>query len=93
MDCIDVEKTIEVLFIQPYCRIKNFVDAGIVHCQTVSKYIDKFIALGILQESNLSKKSVVECEKIIFSCNNCDSHQKCLLHSINTNEVLLQTKT
>ena len=57
IDRIDVEKTIEVLFTQPYCRIKNFVDAGIAHRQTASKYIDKLIASGILQESNLSKKT------------------------------------
>ncbi len=57
LDRIDIEKTIEVLFTQPYCRIKNFVDAGIAHRQTASKYIDKLIALGILQESNLSKKT------------------------------------
>lgn len=54
---IDVEKTIDVLFTHPYCRIKNFVDASIAHRQTASKYIDKLIALRILQESNLSKKT------------------------------------
>lgn len=42
---------------QFYRRIKHFVDAGIAHRQTASKYINKLIALGILQKSNLSKKT------------------------------------
>ena len=57
MHRIDVEKAIEVIFTHPYCRIRHFVDAGIAHRQTASKYIDKLIALRILQESNLSKKT------------------------------------
>ena len=47
------KKTIEMISTQFYRRIKHFVDAGIAHRQTASKYINKLIA----QKSNLSKKT------------------------------------
>lgn len=68
MERIDIEKTIGVLFTQPYCRIKNFIDAGIARRQTASKYIDKFIVLEILQESNLSKNRQTVCKSKVFGC-------------------------
>ena len=54
---ISIEKTIEVLFTQPYCRIRNFVEKDIAHRQTAAKYIEKLILLGILQERSTSKKT------------------------------------
>lgn len=41
---------IETIFTQPYCRIANVVNAGIVKRQTASKYLDKLVALRILGE-------------------------------------------
>jgi Fic family protein len=40
---------VELIFIQPYCRIANVVDAGIAERQTASVYLKKLAALGILR--------------------------------------------
>jgi Fic family protein len=43
----------EVIFPQPYCRIKNFVDHGIAKRQTAAKYIDQLVSCGILREHHV----------------------------------------
>jgi Fic family protein len=44
------EKLMNILFAQPYCKIRNFVDQGVAERQTAAKYIDRLIAIGILRE-------------------------------------------
>jgi Fic family protein len=39
-----------VIFSQPYCRIRNFVDGGIAKRQTAAKYIDSLVNCGVLSE-------------------------------------------
>ncbi|MDR0727370.1 MAG: Fic family protein [Puniceicoccales bacterium] len=41
-------RLMEVLFSQPYCRIRNLVEAGIAKRQTAAKYIDALVAAEIL---------------------------------------------
>lgn len=41
---------VDVLFTQPYCRIANFVDAGIAKRETASRYLKKLVAIGVLEE-------------------------------------------
>ena len=41
---------IDVLFVQPYCRISNVVDAGIVERQAASRYLKSLTAIGVLEE-------------------------------------------
>lgn len=40
----------EVLFTQPYCRIKNVVDAGIVERQAASRYLKSLASIGVVRE-------------------------------------------
>jgi Fic family protein len=44
---------IDLIFVQPYCRIENVVDAGIAKRQTASTYLHKLEAIGILQEKQI----------------------------------------
>ncbi|HHW63638.1 MAG TPA: Fic family protein [Rhodocyclaceae bacterium] len=40
----------ELIFVQPYCRIANVVDAGIAQRQTASVYLKQLVDIGLLQE-------------------------------------------
>ncbi|MBC8103846.1 MAG: Fic family protein [Cytophagales bacterium] len=40
---------IEVLFAQPYCKIKFLEDAGLGHRQTASKYLHELAGIGVLK--------------------------------------------
>lgn len=39
---------VEIIFVQPYCRISNLVDAGIGHRNTAAKYLKELTAGGVL---------------------------------------------
>jgi len=41
---------VELLFVQPYCRIGNIVDAGIAKRQTAAAYLQQLVALGVLKK-------------------------------------------
>jgi Fic family protein len=41
---------IGVIFSQPYCRIRNFVEGGIAKRQTATRYIAALVDCGILSE-------------------------------------------
>jgi Fic family protein len=44
---------IDLIFVQPYCRIENVVEAGIAKRQTASTYLHRFEEVGILQEKQI----------------------------------------
>jgi len=44
---------IDLIFMQPYCRIENVVGAGIAKRQTASTYLHALEAAGILQEKQI----------------------------------------
>ena len=44
---------IELVFVQPYCRIENVVAAGIAKRQTASTYLHALESAGILQEKQI----------------------------------------
>jgi Fic family protein len=41
---------VELIFVQPYCRIANVVDAGIAKRQTASTYLKRLAKAGVLKE-------------------------------------------
>ncbi|HHG9687095.1 TPA: Fic family protein, partial [Yersinia enterocolitica] len=41
---------VNVLFMQPYCRIENLMDAGIAQRQTASQYLKQLVETGVLEE-------------------------------------------
>lgn len=41
---------LELIFVQPYCRIKNVVDAGIAQRQTAAVYLKYLTTAGVLEE-------------------------------------------
>jgi Fic family protein len=45
----------ELLFIQPYCRIGNLVDAGIAKRQAASTYLRTLAEIGVLEERRVGR--------------------------------------
>lgn len=46
---------IDVLFAQPYCRIHDLVDAGIVKRQIASEYLKKLVDIGVLAKEKCGR--------------------------------------
>lgn len=44
---------IELIFVQPYSRIENVVEAGVAKRQTASTYLHKLATVGILKEKQI----------------------------------------
>ncbi len=49
---------VDLLFAQPYCRIHNVVDEGIVKRQTASEYLKKLIDINVLKEQKAGKEKI-----------------------------------
>jgi Fic family protein len=49
---------VELLFVQPYCRISNIVDEGIVKRQTASEYLKKLVDENILKEMEIGRDKI-----------------------------------
>ncbi len=46
---------VELLFTQPYCRIKNVVDAGIARRQTAASYLKRLTDIGVVEEIKVGR--------------------------------------
>ncbi len=49
---------VDLIFVQPYCRIKNVVDAGIAQRQTAAVYLKQLAAVGILEEVKVGREKL-----------------------------------
>ena len=49
---------VDQIFIQPYCRIGNLVDAGIGHRETASKYLKILCDIGVLEEIKAGREKL-----------------------------------
>lgn len=49
---------VNVIFEQPYCRIRNLTDAGIVKRQAASRYLKELVAIGVLQEKAVGREKL-----------------------------------
>lgn len=49
---------VELIFVQPYCRIQNIVDAGLGHRQTASVYLRALTAIGVLKEVKVGREKL-----------------------------------
>jgi hypothetical protein len=56
---------IELLFMNPYCRIGNLVDAGVAKRQTASVYLKQLCDLGILEEFKSGRETLFVHPKYI----------------------------
>jgi len=49
---------VELVFVQPYCRIQNLVAAGIAKRQTASVYLKALAGLGVLREVKVGREKL-----------------------------------
>ena len=49
---------VDVIFVQPYCRIKNVVDAGIAQRQTAAVYLKQLAKAGVLEEVKVGREKL-----------------------------------
>lgn len=49
---------VELTFVQPYCRIKNVVDAGIAQRQTAAAYLRQLSEVGVLEELKVGREKL-----------------------------------
>jgi Fic family protein len=56
---------IDTIFEQPYCRIRNLVDADIAKRQTASEYLKKLSAIGVLAEHRAGRERLFIHPKLI----------------------------
>ena len=49
---------VDILFEQPYCRISNVVEAGIVGRQAASRYLKELASIGVLVEHAVGREKL-----------------------------------
>ena len=49
---------VELIFVQPYCRIQNVVEAGLGHRETASIYLKELCRLGVLGEAKVGREKL-----------------------------------
>jgi Fic family protein len=49
---------VELIFVQPYCRIRNVVDAGIAKRQTAAVYLRQLADVGVLEEVKAGREKL-----------------------------------
>jgi Fic family protein len=65
---------VELVFVQPYCRIQNIVDAGLGHRQTASVYLKALVDIGVLKEEKVGREKLFIHPKYMRLLTG-DSHQ------------------
>jgi Fic family protein len=49
---------LDLIFVQPYCRIANVVDAEIAHRQTAASYLKELCEIGVLKETKVGREKL-----------------------------------
>ncbi|MEA3247867.1 MAG: Fic family protein [Gemmatimonadota bacterium] len=49
---------VELIFVQPYCRIRNVVEAGIAERQTAAVYLKQLASMGVLREVKVGREKL-----------------------------------
>jgi Fic family protein len=49
---------VELIFVQPYCRIQNLVEAGLAHRETASKYLKALARSDVMQEVQYGREKL-----------------------------------
>jgi Fic family protein len=55
---IYTRELVDLLFMQPYCRISNVVDAKIAQRQAGSEYLKKLVSINVLQEKGIGREKI-----------------------------------
>jgi Fic family protein len=64
---------VDIIFEQPYCRISNVVEAGIVGRQAASRYLKALTSIGVLREETAGRERIFIHPKLVTLLTN-DTH-------------------
>ena len=56
---------VEMVFIQPYSRIANLVEAGVARRQTASSYLKALVGIGVLKEFKIGREKLFLHQKFL----------------------------
>jgi Fic family protein len=56
---------VEATFVQPYCRIQNVVDTGLVKRETASEYLKQLASVGVLEEQKHGREKLFLNNKMV----------------------------
>ncbi len=62
----------EIIFVQPYCRIGNLVEAGIAQRQSASAYLKALVGIGVLEEVKAGRERLFINPELLRLLNNDD---------------------
>ena len=62
---IYTRELVELIFVQPYSRIANVVEAGIARRQTASEYLKQLCAIGVLEERKAGRDKLFAHPKLL----------------------------
>lgn len=60
---------IQVVFMQPYCRIENVVESGIARRQTASIYLKQLVEIGVLEEMGAGREKLYLNTRLLIELN------------------------
>jgi len=60
---------VELIFVQPYCRIQNIVEAGLGNRQTASVYLKTLSEIGVLKEVKVGREKLFIHPKFVALLN------------------------
>jgi Fic family protein len=49
---------VDLIFIQPYCRIRNVVEAGVAERQTAAVYLKRLVGAGVLRDVKVGREKL-----------------------------------
>ncbi len=64
---------VDILFEQPYCRIADLVEAGIVGRQAASRYLKDLSSIGVLDEQAVGREKLFT-HPMLLSLLSSDAH-------------------
>lgn len=56
---------VDEIFVQPYCRIENLVQAGVAKRQTASRYLKLLQGMGVLEERKVGREKLFVHPKLL----------------------------
>lgn len=62
---IYTRELVDVLFEQPYCRIQNFIHAGIAERHASSRYLKELVRIGVLDELAIGREKLFVHPKLL----------------------------
>src|SRR6056297_1434699 len=69
------KELVELVFVQPYCKIAFVVDAGIAKRQTAAEYLKELEKIGVLESCKVGRERMFVRSPAVFPI--CNMLQRC----------------